>query len=148
MSQCHMTLLADNMWLISLNVSSLMKQLSKHLISTMLVAVLIEMFKLSCVFRVCHKLHVESFFKLVLKYLRNLSVSQNMLAKCCLFEFWRWTEDRWICWKQDKQTHNEELMTSLDCSDIRWAHDFKKQKWCHEWVWFQHCSRKECISDI
>ena len=133
-SQCHMTLLADNMWLISSNVSSLMKQLSKHSISITLVAVSIEMFESSCMFRVCHKLHVKSFFKSVLEYLRSLSVSQNMLAKCCLFEFWRWTKDRWICQKQDKQTCNEELTMSFDCSDIRQTHDFKKQRWCYEWV--------------
>ena len=102
MNQCHMTLLADNMWLINLNVSSFMKQLSKHLINTTLVVVLIEMFKSSCMFRVCHKLHVKNFFKLVFKYLRNLSVSQNMFAECYLFEFQRWTEDRQICQEQDK----------------------------------------------
>ena len=143
-----MTFLANNMWLTSLNVSNLIKQLSKHSISTTLVAVLIEMFESSCVFRVCHKLHVESFFKSVLEYLKSLSVSQNMLVKCYLFEFQRWTEDRQICQEQDRQTHNEKLTTSLNCSDIRQTHDFKKQKWYHEWVWFQHCSRKECVWDV
>ena len=137
MNQCHMTLLADNMWLISSNVNNFIKQLSKHSINLTFVAVSIEMFKLSCVFRVCHKLHIKSFFKSVLKYLRNLSVSQNMLVKCYLFEFQRWTEDKWICQKQDKQTYNKKLTTSFNYSDIKWAHDFKKQRWCHEWVWFK-----------
>ena len=82
-----MTLLADNMWLISLNVSSFIKQLLKHLINTTLVAVSIEMFKLSCMFKVCYKLHVKNFFKSVFKYLRNFSVSQNMLAEYYLFKF-------------------------------------------------------------